>query len=62
MPRAYGLACGRWGADGVTGAGVKELISAVGREVEEQRAQAATRAKLEIDGPVFAGSGNSRSW
>jgi GTP-binding protein len=46
----------------VTGAGVRELISAVGHEVEELRAQSASRVALESDDPVFAGSGNSRSW
>jgi GTP-binding protein len=46
----------------VTGAGVRELINAIGQKVEEQRAQTATRVALEEDQPVFAGSGNSRPW
>ena len=46
----------------VTGAGVRELISAVGHEVEEQRAQAANRVSLEPDDSLLIGSGNSRSW
>jgi GTP-binding protein len=46
----------------VTGEGVRELISAVGREVEELRAQAAANVSLESDDSELVGSGNSRSW
>src|SRR6267143_121908 len=47
----------------VTGAGVRELISAVGREVEQLRAHsAAERVSLEADDSLLVGSGNSRSW
>jgi len=47
----------------VTGAGVPELIRAVGQEVEEQRAHsAAERVSLEADDSLLVGSGNSRSW
>jgi len=46
----------------VTGEGVRELINAVGREVEEQRAQAAARIALESDDSLMVGSGNSRPW
>jgi GTP-binding protein len=46
----------------VTGAGVRELINAVGREVEEQRAEAATRIALDSDDSVLVGSGGSRPW
>ena len=46
----------------VTGAGVRELINAVGQEVEEQRAHsAAERVSLEADDSLLVG-GNSRSW
>ncbi len=46
----------------VTGAGVRELINAVGHEVEEQRAEAAARVTLDADDSLLVGSGNSRSW
>jgi GTPase len=47
----------------VTGAGVPELIRAVGQEVEEQRAHsAAERVALEADDSLLVGSGNARSW
>jgi GTP-binding protein len=45
----------------VTGAGVRELINAVGHEIEEIRAHAADRVRLNDDG-LLVGSGNSRSW
>jgi GTP-binding protein len=46
----------------VTGAGVRELITAVGREVEELRAESAARVSLDSDDSLLVGSGNSRSW
>ena len=46
----------------VTGAGVRELISAVGHEVEQQRAHSAERVNLDADDLQLAGSGNSRPW
>jgi GTP-binding protein len=46
----------------VTGAGVRELITAVGREVEELKAQAAANLSLESDDSQLVGSGNSRPW
>ena len=46
----------------VTGAGVRELIGAVGREVEQQRAHLAERVNLDADDLQLAGSGNSRPW
>jgi GTP-binding protein len=46
----------------VTGAGVRELITAVGREVEELRAESAAKVSLESDDSLLVGSGNSRSW
>ena len=46
----------------VTGAGVRELMNAVGHAVEELRARSADRVALEVDDSVFVGSGNSRSW
>jgi len=48
----------------VTGEGVKELITAVGREVEELRAHAAAHVSLEPDDLQMVGGGNSRpgSW
>jgi GTPase len=46
----------------VTGAGVRELMNSVGQEVEQQRAQAATRLSLELDDSLLVGSGDSRSW
>lgn len=46
----------------VTGAGVRELINAVGQEVEEQRSQAAARVTLAADDSLLVGSGNSRPW
>lgn len=46
----------------VTGEGVKELITAVGREVEELRAQAAANVSLESDDLQMVGGGNSRPW
>jgi len=47
----------------VTGAGVQELIRAVGQEVEERRAHSAgERVSLEADDSLLVGSGNSRSW
>jgi GTP-binding protein len=46
----------------VTGAGVRELISAVGHEIEQMRAHAAARVILDADdAPLFSG-GNTRSW
>jgi GTPase len=46
----------------VTGAGVRELITAVGHEVEELRAQSAANLSLESDDSQLVGSGNSRPW
>jgi len=46
----------------VTGAGVRELISAVGHEVEQQRAHAAARVTLDADDSILVGTGNSRPW
>ncbi len=46
----------------VTGAGVRELISAVGHEIEQTRAQAADRVVLDSDDALLVGSGNTRSW
>jgi GTP-binding protein len=46
----------------VTGAGVRELITAVGHEVEELRAQSAANLSLESDDSQMVGSGNSRPW
>jgi GTP-binding protein len=46
----------------VTGAGVRELITAVGREVEELRAESAAKVSLESDDSLLVGSGNSRPW
>jgi GTP-binding protein len=46
----------------VTGAGVRELINAVGHEVEEQRAEAAARVTLDADDSLLVRSGNTRSW
>ncbi|MDX6446682.1 MAG: GTPase [Blastocatellia bacterium] len=46
----------------VTGAGVRELITAVGREVEELRAESAARVSLDSDESLLVGSGNSRPW
>ena len=46
----------------VTGAGVRELISAVGHEVEQLRAHSADRVTLEADHALLVGSGNSRPW
>ncbi|HMG76038.1 MAG TPA: GTPase ObgE [Pyrinomonadaceae bacterium] len=46
----------------VTGAGVRELITAVGHEIEELRAQSAANLSLEPDESQLVGSGNSRSW
>jgi GTPase len=46
----------------VTGAGVRELISAVGHEVEQQRAHAAASVTLDADDSLLVGTGNSRPW
>jgi GTP-binding protein len=46
----------------VTGAGVRELINAVGQEVERQRAHSADRVILDADDALLVGSGNTRSW
>jgi GTP-binding protein len=46
----------------VTGAGVRELITAVGHEIEELRAQSAANLSLEPDDSQLVGSGNSRPW
>lgn len=46
----------------VTGVGVRELITAVGREVEELRAQSAANLSLETDDSQLVGSGNSGPW
>ena len=46
----------------VTGAGVRELISTVGHEIEQMRAQAADRVMLDADDSPLVGSGNSRPW
>jgi GTP-binding protein len=46
----------------VTGAGVRELITAVGHEVEELKAQSAANLSLESDDSQLVGSGNSRPW
>jgi GTP-binding protein len=46
----------------VTGAGVRELISAVGQEVVQQRARAAARVTLDADDSLLVGTGNSRPW
>src|SRR5258708_30035198 len=46
----------------VTGAGVRELISAVGHEVEQERAHAAARVTLDADDSLLVGTGNSRPW
>jgi GTP-binding protein len=46
----------------VTGSGVRELISAVGHEIEQMRAQAAARVILDADDALLVGSGNTRSW
>ncbi len=46
----------------VTGAGVRELISAVGHEVEQLRAHSTERVTLEADDALLVGSGNSRPW
>ena len=46
----------------VTGAGVRELISAVGREVEQLRTHSAERVNLEADDSLLVGTGNSRPW
>jgi GTP-binding protein len=46
----------------VTGAGVRELITAVGREVEELRGESAAKVSLESDDSLLVGSGNSRPW
>ncbi|MDX6384535.1 MAG: GTPase [Blastocatellia bacterium] len=46
----------------VSGEGVKALITAVGREVEEQRAHAAANVSLEPDDLQMVGGGNSRPW
>jgi GTP-binding protein len=46
----------------VTGAGVRELISAVGHEVEQLRTHSADRVTLEADDALLVGSGNSRPW
>ncbi|HXI61800.1 MAG TPA: GTPase ObgE [Pyrinomonadaceae bacterium] len=46
----------------VTGAGVRELISTVGHEIEQMRAQAADRVILDADDAQLVGSGNTRSW
>ena len=46
----------------VTGAGVRELISAVGHEVDQLRAHSADRVNLEADDALLVGSGNSRPW
>jgi len=46
----------------VTGAGVRELINEVGHEIEEMRAHAADRVRLDADDGLLVGSGNSRSW
>jgi GTP-binding protein len=46
----------------VTGAGVRELINAVGQEIEEMRAHSADRLRLDADDALLVGSGNSRSW
>jgi GTP-binding protein len=45
----------------VTGAGVRELINAVGHEVEQSRAESAIRLSLESDDSQAVGS-DSRSW
>ncbi|MDX6576029.1 MAG: GTPase [Blastocatellia bacterium] len=46
----------------VTGAGVRELINAVGQEVEQSRAESAIRLSLDSDDSELIGSGDSRSW
>ncbi|MDX6531530.1 MAG: GTPase [Blastocatellia bacterium] len=46
----------------VTGAGVRELINAVGQEVEQSRAESAIRLSLDSDDSQMVGSGDSRSW
>ncbi len=46
----------------VTGAGVRELISAAGHEVEQLRAHSADRVTLEANDALRVGSGNSRPW
>jgi len=46
----------------VTGAGVRELINAVGHEIEEMRAHSADRVRLDADDALLVGSGNIRSW
>jgi GTP-binding protein len=46
----------------VTGAGVRELMSAVGHEVEQRRAHATARVTLDADDSLLVGSGNSRPW
>ncbi|HXM50985.1 MAG TPA: GTPase ObgE [Pyrinomonadaceae bacterium] len=46
----------------VTGAGVRELISAVGREVEQLRTHSVERVNLEADDSLLVGTGNSRPW
>ena len=46
----------------VTGAGVRELISAVGHEVEQLRTHSGDRVTLEADDALLVGSGNSRPW
>jgi len=46
----------------VTGAGVRELISAVGHEVEQLRTHSADRVTLEAGDALLVGSGNSRPW
>jgi GTP-binding protein len=46
----------------VTGAGVRELITEVGQEIEEMRAHSADRVRLDADDALLVGSGNGRSW
>jgi GTP-binding protein len=46
----------------VTGAGVRELISAAGHEVEQLRTHSADRVTLEADDALLVGSGDSRPW
>src|SRR6266481_2336270 len=46
----------------VTGDGVRELINAVGQEVEQRRAHSANRVTLDADDALLIGGGNTRSW
>src|SRR5260221_1233442 len=46
----------------VTGAGVRELINAIGQDIEQMRTHSAGRVSLDADDALLVGSGNSKSW